>query len=148
MKYNIIQCADGNTTIVSTWENNRNGAKQAFHNTCKNLYADPNTVKAVVAILDEQLSIVDEQKEYINKSIPGLPFYTVTFNSHGGSSVEAQIIEEGNIITKPEDPVRDGYEFAGWELDGYVYNFDSPVNKDIVLVATWAEAQPTDPVSE
>ena len=69
MKYDVIQKVSGNTTVVSTWENNKNGAKQAFHNQCKNLYADTETTLAVIAILDDNLDVVDGMKEFIDKTV-------------------------------------------------------------------------------
>lgn len=67
MKYDVVQKVNGNLTVVSTWTDNLNGAKQAFHNTCKNLYADAETTSGVVAILDDNLDVVDGKKEIIIK---------------------------------------------------------------------------------
>lgn len=141
MKYDVIQNADGNTSIVSTWVDNLNGAKQAFCRTSANLYADPETIKATVAIFDEQLNIVDNMKQFIDKTVPAPVIYTVAFNSHGGSEVESQEIPYGGTVTIPEDPVREGYSFTGWELNGYLYNFDGPVYENMVLVATWEKEE-------
>ena len=69
MKYDVVQKVSGNLVVVSTWDDNKNGAKQAFHNTCKNLYADAETQEAVVAILDDNLDVVDGMKEFINKTV-------------------------------------------------------------------------------
>ena len=68
MKYDVVQKVVGNITIVSTWEDNKNGAKQAFHNTCENLYADPDTTTAVVKIFDDNLDVVDGMIEFIDKT--------------------------------------------------------------------------------
>ncbi len=49
---------------------------------------------------------------------------------------------KGSKVAKPEDPVRDGYTFAGWYADealSEAYDFGSPVNKDTVLYAKWTE---------
>lgn len=67
MKYDVVQKVNSNITVVSTWTDNLVGAKQAFHNQCKNLYADKDTTGGVVAILDDNLDIVDGKKEYIVK---------------------------------------------------------------------------------
>lgn len=66
-KFDVVQKVNGNLTIASTWEDNKNGAKQAFHERCKLLYADKDTTSGVVAILDDNLDVVDGMKEYINK---------------------------------------------------------------------------------
>ena len=67
--------------------------------------------------------------------------YTVTFDSNGGSAVTAQNIEAGQKATKPADPTRSGYDFKGWTLNGSAYDFNSVVNGDITLVATWEQQQ-------
>lgn len=66
----VVQCTGGNMTIVSEWNNNPNGAKQAFHNQCRLLYSDAQTTTAYVAIFDEQLDVYGGFKEFVNKVIP------------------------------------------------------------------------------
>ena len=63
--------------------------------------------------------------------------YTVTFDSNGGSDVDAQTIEEGKTATEPADPTKSGYTFKGWTLNGSAYDFSTPVTEPITLVATW-----------
>ena len=67
--------------------------------------------------------------------------YTVTFDSNGGSAVTAQSIEAGQKATKPADPTKDGYDFKGWTLNGSAYDFNTAVNGNITLVATWEQQQ-------
>lgn len=43
--------------------------------------------------------------------------FQVTFESNGGSAVAAQEVESGATVTKPSDPTREGYTFAGWFSD-------------------------------
>ena len=68
-----------------------------------------------------------------------LPDYTVTFNSDGGSVVEAQTIEQGSVAVLPTAPTKDGFNFVRWELNGEEYDFSTPVTGDITLVAVWAQ---------
>ena len=68
-------------------------------------------------------------------------YYTVTFDSNGGSAVTAQSIEAGQKATKPADPTKDGYDFKGWTLNGSAYDFNTAVNGNITLVATWEQKQ-------
>ena len=68
-------------------------------------------------------------------------YYTVTFDSNGGSAVTAQSIEAGQKATKPTDPTKDGYDFKGWTLSGSAYDFNTAVNGNITLVATWEQKQ-------
>lgn len=43
--------------------------------------------------------------------------YPVTFDSRGGSPVEAQLRLPGELPEEPEAPEREGYTFAGWYRD-------------------------------
>ncbi len=74
------------------------------------------------------------------ENIP-VTYYTVTFDSAGGSAVTAQTIEAGQKATKPADPTKSGYDFKGWTLNGSAYDFNTAVNGDITLVATWEQQQ-------
>lgn len=69
MKYDVVQKVSGNIVVVSSWTDNLNGAKQAFHERCKLLYADTETTSGVVAILDDNLDVVEGKKEFINKTV-------------------------------------------------------------------------------
>ena len=40
--------------------------------------------------------------------------YTITFESNGGSNVSNVKAKAGDEITKPVDPIKDGYTFTGW----------------------------------
>ena len=64
--------------------------------------------------------------------------FTVTFDSAGGSAVDSQTVTEGETVAKPNDPIRDGYDFDGWYLEGKKYNFDTSVTGDITLTALWS----------
>lgn len=64
---------------------------------------------------------------------------TVTFDSAGGSSVEAQQLSKGEKAKKPANPTRSGYTFVEWTLDGKSYDFDKVVEKSIKLVAVWKQ---------
>lgn len=58
--------------------------------------------------------------------------YLVTFNTFGGTVIETQSIEEGNFVTKPQDPVKEGYNFTGWNFD-----FNTPITEDITITANY-----------
>ena len=80
---------------------------------------------------------------------PDPVYYTVTFNSNGGSSVASQTVLEGSTATRPADPTKSGYTFAGWYKDSSLttaYNFSTAVTANITLYAKWTEnaAEPTD----
>lgn len=63
--------------------------------------------------------------------------HNVNFDTDGGSYTMPQIIKNGDFLIKPNDPVREGYRFIRWELNGREYDFTSPVKSDIYLKAIW-----------
>ena len=83
-------------------------------------------------------SLKDNGKILLNEA---KNYYTVSFDSNGGSAVTAQSIEAGQKATKPADPTKDGYDFKGWTLNGSAYDFNTAVNGNITLVATWEQQQ-------
>ena len=74
-------------------------------------------------------------------SISTLP-HTVTFNTGEGSAVDAQVVADGAKATKPADPTRDGFVFAGWYADANLkspYDFSMSVSEDLTLYAKWVK---------
>ncbi len=72
----------------------------------------------------------------------GITLHTVTFNSNGGSDVPGQI-RANAAATKPADPTRSGYVFAGWYTDEActaAYDFTQPVTDSVTLHAKWEAA--------
>ncbi len=73
-------------------------------------------------------------------------YYTVTFDSNGGSEVESQKVAEGKTATVPNDPTKDGYEFFGWYYsNGYSqpFDFDQEITSDITIYAKWYDESDT-----
>ena len=69
MKYNVVQNVSSNMVIKSTWTDDKVKAKQAYHDTLRLLYSDAATTSGVVAILDDNLDVVDGCKEFIDKTV-------------------------------------------------------------------------------
>lgn len=63
--------------------------------------------------------------------------YSVIFNVAGGTNVNNQYIVKGNYASVPVEPTKAGYKFAGWYLNNELYNFNTPVNSNIILIAKW-----------
>ncbi len=66
--------------------------------------------------------------------------YQVTFDSDGGTVVPIQMIEHGNTATKPDNPVKFGFVFNNWLLNGEVFDFGTLIYQDIILVADYSVA--------
>lgn len=70
--------------------------------------------------------------------------YTVSFESNGGSALEAQSVLNGKSFAQPNDPVREGFVFVGWYADSEFkapFAFQAePITSDMTLYARWSEA--------
>ena len=67
VKYDVVQKVNGNLVINSTWIDNLSGAKAAYGGLMKTLYNDPDTTSGVIAILDDNLDVVEGLKHFIKK---------------------------------------------------------------------------------
>jgi uncharacterized protein (TIGR02145 family) len=71
----------------------------------------------------------------------GFEILLVSFYVDGGSTIESISVENNSLIIRPEDPIKSGYDFAGWFSDSeltYEWNFSSDVVvSDITLYAKW-----------
>lgn len=69
--------------------------------------------------------------------------WTVTFNTNGGTPEPESQIRANLPATKPDDPTRSGYVFAGWYTDEActaAYDFTQPVTESVTLYAKWEAA--------
>ena len=59
------------------------------------------------------------------------------FDVTGGTQIEEQQVKCGEVIQKPKDPSKKGFDFKGWFLNNKEYDFNSSLTEDIVLKAKW-----------
>ena len=62
--------------------------------------------------------------------------YVVKFNTNTEEDLENRYIEYGSCITEPTITL-EGYDFMGWYLNDELYDFKTPVKKNMSLVAKW-----------
>lgn len=71
-------------------------------------------------------------------------YYSVEFDTDGGSTVATEKVLNGKTVAKPEsDPSKPGYVFLGWYADEaytspYIFGAQ-PVNADVKIYARWAQ---------
>ena len=79
-----------------------------------------------------------------NPSRPSYDYYTVTFMLDENTVYDTQRVREGSTVTEPADPTTTQLckIFDGWYAEGSetIYDFTTPVNADLTLVAKWADA--------
>ena len=64
----------------------------------------------------------------------------VSFETNGGSSVSKLNLYIGDKVTKPADPTKPYFAFAGWYSDSGLtqeFDFNQPITGDITLYAKW-----------
>lgn len=69
---------------------------------------------------------------------------TLDYNDDGATANGTLEAVVGTRLAKPADPVREGYKFAGWQLNGVDYDFTQPVSEAFTLVAKWEVANDFD----
>ena len=78
-----------------------------------------------------------------SSNAPEVRYFAVTFETFGGTDIAPQSVEFGKTATKPTDPTKDGYIFAGWYTDSgltAIFSFGEAVAKSITLFAKWIDA--------
>lgn len=97
--------------------------------------------EATQAEVDDAVTALNTAVDTFNDAIQiGTAVRTVTFDSQGGSSVEAQEVAKDSKAARPTDPTRSGYSFGGWYTDVECtaeYDFNAAVVEDITLYAKW-----------
>ncbi|MDY0210768.1 MAG: InlB B-repeat-containing protein [Acholeplasma sp.] len=72
--------------------------------------------------------------------------YKVQFESNGGSSVSLITVNENELVTKPENPTKLGFDFLGWYTDEQLteaFVFDQAIEVDLTLYAKWQQKKNT-----
>jgi len=69
----------------------------------------------------------------------------IRFMTNGGSEIENQVVQYGEKIIRPDDPIREGYQLAGWYKDINLtdeWDFEEDiVQGNMSLYAKWVEAE-------
>lgn len=127
------------TTLSNTLGNGTD--YEVYMDTVKN--GNPITYKMATPYTVEEFPVVNTES-YAAELLTIIDFYTVKFDTNGGSSVADQTVRINNMVELPdENPTKAGYKFAGWysnpELTD-IYDFSSIVTSDMTLYARWIDA--------
>ena len=82
-------------------------------------------------------------KETTQKSYASVLFYL-----DGGTMIDASSLEKKvelyTMLSSPSIPVKEGYRFVGWSVDGTLVSFPYPITKNTVFNAVWSLNDDTD----
>ena len=88
-------------------------------------------------------SVEESQSDNPNGDEDENGVYIVTFDTAGGSMIDAQTVLNGEKAVKPNDPTKNPdskyeYVFAGWYFEDREWNFETDVVRaDMTLTAKW-----------
>ena len=75
------------------------------------------------------------------KQTQGEIYYTVSFNTNGGSPIQSLKVKENSYAARPDDPTLDNYVFCRWEYDNRIWDFDvKAITCDMTLNSVWVAA--------
>ena len=88
----------------------------------------------------------DSEFSSVSESFTATAQYELAANSHsvrfldedGETLVDEVAVTDGAAMTPPDPPVHVGRHFVAWLLNNQAYDLETPVTKDIVLVASYA----------
>jgi chitinase len=66
--------------------------------------------------------------------------YTITYNTNGGTNIEATTQDYDTLVSEPTEPFKEGYLLEGWYLDSEFitkYTFSTMPSENITLYAKW-----------
>lgn len=94
--------------------------------------------KMIFAGWDKSVELNCVTSDLTVKAIYVADTYTVKFETNGGTVIPDEGVYTGEIPTKPADPVKSGFSFAGWFLERTYqneYKFDKALDADTTLYA-------------
>ncbi len=70
--------------------------------------------------------------------------YEVVFDTDGGTKINTVTVNEGEKVTKPDDPTKEGYIFENWYKDTNrkeLFSFDEVITENTTVYAKWLEME-------
>lgn len=117
-----------NVEIYSNWDNLNNYIDSSNKDNYKWSY--------IVNVRDK------ENLEDISSSLEqNKVLYNVEFETNGGTEINTQTVEKGNLANQPTTPTKKGYKFIEWQLNGEKFNFKQEIDSDIKLIAKWEKIE-------
>lgn len=66
-------------------------------------------------------------------------YIEVKFDSNGGDEIKSEMIPQGSTLTKLPTPIKEGYIFKYWTINGEEFSINTKINTDTTLVAQYEE---------
>ncbi|MDQ0360448.1 InlB B-repeat-containing protein [Breznakia pachnodae] len=75
-----------------------------------------------------------------NAIVPLAEYFTVSYNSNGGSAVADEVVRKDALATMPAIPTKTDFDFEGWYEDSALsqqWDFNTAITRDMTLYAKW-----------
>lgn len=103
------------------------------------------TPKAVLYVR-KGLKTSFESKKWTKDAFSITEYPGVDFTDVDGTMLDAQLVKPNGKAQRPEPPTKEGHTFQEWLRDGSPYDFNTPVEDNITLVAQWEKASAVESV--
>ena len=141
LSWNSVQNAESYTVYVTDGTNDITQTTSECNVTISGLTKNTLYTWDVIATADGYCEN-EHSQDWIEFTT--LDVYTVTFNSNGGTAVESQPVDHGSKATKPANPTKTGYTFAGWYTEADTeFDFNTPITSPTAIYAKWNANQYT-----
>ncbi len=104
--------------------------------------------QAGYSVYPEFIEIVATEESVLGNDFEYTQNFDVLFESNGGSSIPSQTVAYGGQVTRPPDPIKEGYAFGGWYMDDGSFEVPWDFGSEVVtgpltLYAKWMPDEPT-----
>jgi uncharacterized repeat protein (TIGR02543 family) len=132
-----VSCIVPNATTEFSFKNEIETYGNATYEVANDIYGLNTYLTKVVPLSTGDnvfyvFEMVGEELTTYTVTIRRKPMYTVSFQTNGGGNMDNQTVEEGAFATQPDDLTKAGYDFDGWD-----FNFSKPITADETVCAQW-----------
>ncbi len=107
----------------------------------ENYEIDKDNKDSVLSAEVEKIAVENGKPKFTTlKVYYNLVKHNVTFNTNGGTEVNAQEVKFGGVAERPENPSKAGCKFLGWFKDENLtteFNFATAIEEDTTVYAGW-----------
>lgn len=67
--------------------------------------------------------------------------YSISFETGTNEIILTKYVSKNKRVSKPVEPIKEGYVFKEWQLNGETFDFDNVITNDIILTAKWVKEE-------
>ncbi|MDX9808129.1 MAG: InlB B-repeat-containing protein [Acholeplasma sp.] len=129
-------------SIELTWYTNKPNVISTLGAVVRPVFEAGDTVVTLTVVLNLDGNQFSRNFNVKVLKLAEVIYYTVTFDTQGGTTVNPSQVEANQKVSTPTNPTRVGHTFVAWHVDnlnGAVFDFNTPITQDITLYAEWSK---------